>query len=585
MLCRYVCFRRSLIFKVSIVVATLLVAVTSAIAAPASSTTDERQTARIVITPVPPTISPIPPAPPQPNPPTKVPTVTPTATFTPTVTFAIVPSSCKVNDLPTDLEMELSMPAELRQVEAAANANKDISVCSPVIKGSCSGPEQALRDRLVTIIGGGQGEQFESQEAFNISTVTLNQTESVSVIDLFDPQYPMYAPGAPIPASGVVKAADQKPAPRRTITIILYSNTKVCVPCRNLERALWIGLGKDPAVLAAMYSRGRFGDATSILRKALIDAFAKKGIDVSFTITPDGSPTGFIPHMVMNGNVVKAQDVLAALNAAQVPADPKPQPKPGPKPPSINGKCDPKEDQWGCFCIYSPPGGPYNTTEPGKPAEQRFADACLNAMGDPKQPERWKQWYNCKEIKSFAMVGSNGNTQYPGYQKWLEEMAKGPPPVKCFRGFMYSHSNGDENTVNDRTRPISQCIRVGSGIRCFSLHDCGCSTAGQSNRICNRAKAIQQELEAAGSSMVVHFDAANVDQGLPGELHRLNKGNICAANPDGNLGKIANEFNWRRVAITRKAVYIYRHKKNGTSWEWVRMSNAEFAAYCAGRIK
>lgn len=497
--------------------------------------------------------------------------------FTPTATVSIVPASCKVNDLPTDLEMELTMPAELRQAEAAANRNKDISVCSPVTKGSCNGPAQALRDRLANIIGGGAGEPFDSQEAFNISTVTLNQTESVSVINLFDPQYPMYAPDAPTTVSSVVKFVDQKPARRKTITIILYSNTKICVPCRNLERALWVGLGKDPAVLAAMYSQGRFGDATAALQKALIDAFAKKGIDVSFTITPNGSPTGLIPHLVMDGQVVGAQKVLAALKAAQVPADPNPQPKPGPKPPSINGKCDPKDDQWGCFCIYSPPGGPYN-----EGGEQRFADACLNAMGDPKQPERWKQWYNCKEIKSFQMKGRIGNTDYPGFQKWLESMAKGPPPVKCFRGFMYSHSNGYGNFVNDRTRPISQCIKVGTGIQCFSLHDCGCSTAAQSKHICNRAKAIQQELDAAGSSMVVHFDAANVNQGTPGDFDRLNKENICAANPDGN---VVNEFNWRRVAITRKAVYIYRHKKNGTGWEWVRMSNAEFAAYCAGRIQ
>ena len=576
MMCRCFRLRRSIAFQVSSVLVTLQVIVSSALAAPATSTSAPRSPVGTVA-PLPSTKTPVPPASPQPIPPAKVPTVKPNPTVAPIPTFTPIAASCEVNDVPTDLEMELTKPSELRKAETAAKANQDVTVCSPATKGSCSGAAQVLRDRLATIIGGTAPYKSDTQEAFNISTVTLKQTEGVSVIDIFDPQYPMYAPETPKPGSAVVKVLEQKPVPRKKITIVLYSDTKICMPCRALERALWVGLGKDPAVLANMYTQGRFRDATAALQKALIDVFAKKGIDVSFTITPNGSPTGFIPHLVMDGQVVGAPDVLAALKAAQVPADPEPQPKPVPKPPSLNGKCDPKDDQWGCFCIYSPPGGPYN-----EGGEQRFADACLNAMGDPKQPERWKQWYNCKEIKSFQMKGGTGNTQYPGFQKWLEDMAKGQPPVKCFRGFMYSHSNGYENFVNDRTRPISQCIKVATGIQCFSLHDCGCSTAAQSKHICNRAKAIQQELDAAGSSMVVHFDAANVDQALPGGLHRLNKENICAANPDGY---VVDEFNWRRVAITRKAVYIYRHKKNGTGWEWVRMSNAEFAAYCAGRIK
>jgi hypothetical protein len=204
-------------------------------------------------------------------------------------------------------------------------------------------------------------------------------------------------------------------------------------------------------------------------------------------------------------------------------------------------------------------------------------------MGDPKQPERWSKWYNCKEIKSFRMLGKSANTKFEGFKEWVEKMSAAPNSVKCFRGYMYSHSNYYEDFVKDRTTPIMQCISVGNGVKCFSLHDCGCSTAASSKNICNRAKQIKAYLAEKGSNMLVHFDAANEDQALPGGLHRLDKSEICAANPDGF---VKDEFYWRRIAITRNNIWVFRHKRSAPGkWEWVMLSPEEFDKYCAGRLK
>jgi hypothetical protein len=82
--------------------------------------------------------------------------------------------------------------------------------------------------------------------------------------------------------------------------------------------------------------------------------------------------------------------------------------------------------------------------------------------------------------------------------------------------------------------------------------------------------------------MVVHFDAANEDQALPGGLQQVDKSKICAGNPDG---WVVDEFFWRRAYITKDGVWIYRHdkQKDGTSkWVWIKYKPDEFEAYCKG---
>jgi hypothetical protein len=492
--------------------------------------------------------------------------------------------------MPSEEQMNRAMPLELRVAEAIASNNPELGACNFSNTSSCNTRQRRLLDRLSNILEANGAIPTDSQEAFNFSSKPMRQLGSTEILNIFEPNFVALGgdktsttqTSTTMFTSAMVQ--DPQPAPRRKVTIRLYTDPSFCAPCRVFENTLWVGLGMNPAELTELYRQRKFEEAAARLRTRLIEAFSKVGIDVDFTTSKTGSPSGTIPHLLIDQNKSTAQDILNLLAAAQVPGGGQPQqPKPTdpqqPRKPSLNGKCDAQQDEWGCFCIYSPPGGPYN-----EGGEKRFKDACLNAMGDPNQPERWKEWYNCKEIKTFKMEGATGNTSFPGFQEWLQAMANGTPPVKCFRGFMYSHSNGYKNFVDDRTKPISQCISVGSGINCFSLHDCGCSTAKNAQHICSRALEIQKELEAANSNMVVHFDAANEDQALPGGLHVLDKAKMCAANPDGH---VVDEYYWRRAAVTRKGVFIYRHvKENGTSkWQWVKMSPAEFKNYCAGIIK
>lgn len=472
------------------------------------------------------------------------------------------------------------MPKWLLTAVQAAKKLGNTGQCNPFTT-RCSASSSRPLEKVLSIMGQGVSIYSERLDTINFGTIVGAPSATDYVLTTYrDTQ----VSESQSQTHGTSASNEERPAPRTKVSIILYSDSSFCSPCRKLDQVLWEGIGRKKEELLALYRTKDFDKVKTILREGLIEAFSKKGIDLDFSVHKTGSPTGYIPYMTINGAVVvEGQALLSALKEAP---EPKSQTEPEtPAPPSRVG-CDQQKDEWGCFCLYAPP----QPTRYNPESERRFADACLNAMGDPQQPERWDPFYNCKEIKSFKMVeGASGRTEYVGFEDWIRQISAGPPPVKCFRGFMYSHSNGNANTVVDRTMPIVQCLQIDGTVRCFSLHDCGCKTAYNPKFICDRAAAIQKELKAANSPMVVYFDAAKDTQLLPGNLQQLSKEKICAGNPDGY---IVDEFLWRRVAITKNSIGVYVHTKTSNApgapaskWVWKRLSPQEFQDYCAGRLK